>query len=336
MMCSLSQVLARLSVAGVLLILACGGARAQSQATGLALPAAECPDLLAQAEQRYADQIYMDVAPLVLDCVDHEAATAAETRQAYRLLALAYIKQSLFPEARLAVVSLLDAEPFYQADPRIDLPLYVTVVEEAREQRRDALAASVAEPGSAEPAAGRPPSFDEPVAETGAPAADVAELETSEPLGTDPAADVPAAPLTPVDVNTAGVEELDTVPGIGPALAARIVAHRDQNGAFRSVAELVNVRGIGPRSVKQMTPYLTASASASPAQAVAAGPPAVNVNTATVEELETLPGIGPALAGRILEFRASYGLFRDLNDLLLVRGIGARKLEAIAPLATVR
>lgn len=50
----------------------------------------------------------------------------------------------------------------------------------------------------------------------------------------------------PVDLNTATVAQLDTLPGIGPALASAIVAERERRGGFRSVDELGDVRGIGP------------------------------------------------------------------------------------------
>lgn len=49
-----------------------------------------------------------------------------------------------------------------------------------------------------------------------------------------------------VHINTATIEELDTLPGVGPALAERIIAYRDANGAFTSLEELDNVEGIGP------------------------------------------------------------------------------------------
>ncbi len=53
----------------------------------------------------------------------------------------------------------------------------------------------------------------------------------------------------------------------------------------------------------------------------------VNVNTADAEELETLTGIGPALAQAIVDYRAGHGAFRSADDLLLVKGIGEAKLE---------
>ena len=53
-------------------------------------------------------------------------------------------------------------------------------------------------------------------------------------------------PVGPVDLNRATVDELDALPGIGPATAAAIVAHREQKGPFSSVDGLLDVRGIGP------------------------------------------------------------------------------------------
>ncbi len=60
-----------------------------------------------------------------------------------------------------------------------------------------------------------------------------------------------------VNVNTASAEQLALLPGVGPALAKRIVAFRTENGPFRSLDELVAVRGIGERSLGRMKPYVT-------------------------------------------------------------------------------
>lgn len=60
-------------------------------------------------------------------------------------------------------------------------------------------------------------------------------------------------------------------------------------------------------------------------------PPTVNVNTATAVDLERLPGIGPVLARRIVEHREAKGLFRRLDDLLEVKGIGPKLLRRIQP-----
>jgi comEA protein len=58
-------------------------------------------------------------------------------------------------------------------------------------------------------------------------------------------------------------------------------------------------------------------------------PPAqpVNINAATSEELQLVPGIGPATAGKILQMRKSYGAFKSVDDLLAIRGLGPKRLE---------
>jgi len=62
----------------------------------------------------------------------------------------------------------------------------------------------------------------------------------------------PPVPVGPINVNTATVEQLDTLPGVGPSTAQAIVAHRQQHGAFTSVEQLQDVRGIGPSKLSQI------------------------------------------------------------------------------------
>lgn len=59
-----------------------------------------------------------------------------------------------------------------------------------------------------------------------------------------------------VSINTASARELEALPGIGPVLAGRIVAYRAAHGPFRSVDELINVSGIGPKLLEQLRPHV--------------------------------------------------------------------------------
>jgi competence protein ComEA len=68
-----------------------------------------------------------------------------------------------------------------------------------------------------------------------------------------------AAPVagTPLNLNESTPEQLDELPGIGPALAERIVAYRDANGPFTRIEQLNEVKGIGERTLAKLRPYLT-------------------------------------------------------------------------------
>jgi competence protein ComEA len=61
----------------------------------------------------------------------------------------------------------------------------------------------------------------------------------------------------PLDLNTATAEQLDTLPGVGPATAAAIVSHRERNGPFATVDGLLDVRGIGPAKLEALRDLVT-------------------------------------------------------------------------------
>ena len=62
--------------------------------------------------------------------------------------------------------------------------------------------------------------------------------------------------------------------------------------------------------------------------------PKVNINTATMEELAKLPGVGEVIAQRIVNHREKSGKFRKVEELLVIRGISKKKLEKLRPLIT--
>lgn len=65
------------------------------------------------------------------------------------------------------------------------------------------------------------------------------------------------APTGPVNVNSATPDQLDVLPGVGPATAAAIVAHREQHGPFQSIDQLGDVRGIGPAKLEALRGLVT-------------------------------------------------------------------------------
>lgn len=101
-------------------------------------------------------------------------------------------------------------------------------------------------PSAPGPQAGPADSSSRPGSRSMPPALPIAPLESLE------------TPPQRVDLNRASAAELDRLPGIGPVLAARIVAYREQHGPFRTSQELLAVRGIGPRLYARLLPRIEA------------------------------------------------------------------------------
>ncbi len=152
-----------------------------------------------------------------------------------------------------------------------------------------------------------------------------------------------------IDLNEAARAELLQLPGVGDSLAARIEDYRREHGAFRSVDELVEVRGVGPATLERLRPWVrvrqagVADEDPSPParkRAATTGKKEaqltgrIDVNRAGAQELQRLPGIGPKLAERIVE-RRSREPFRTVEDLRRVSGIGPKILDRLRPHVTV-
>ena len=69
-----------------------------------------------------------------------------------------------------------------------------------------------------------------------------------------------ATAANPVNLNSASVAQLQTLPGIGASAAQRIVEYRQKNGAFKKIEELMNVKGIGEKSFLKLKPLITVGA----------------------------------------------------------------------------
>lgn len=141
------------------------------------------------------------------------------------------------------------------------------------------------------------------------------------PLGEAPATGVAsAAPLSAPD---------DPGPTPGPAVAT--AAAVPARPAVPAVGTAPDSR---PTAPAQKTGVPPAVASPGPAPAPAPARP-LDLNLATAAQLEALPGIGPDLARRIIDYRRQYGDFRAVEELDRVRGIGPARLKKVAHLVRV-
>ena len=113
-------------------------------------------------------------------------------------------------------------------------------------------------------------------------------------------------------------------------LAKDIVADRELRGSFGSLADLDRVDGIGPGMLRRIEPFLIVP------QGLAATRGRVDLNQAGPEELDRLPGVGPARARAIIAFRERFGRFADPAELDRVPGIGPGLALRLRPLVTVR
>lgn len=137
------------------------------------------------------------------------------------------------------------------------------------------------------------------------------------------------------DLQNVTKEELISIPGIGEKKAGDILRYKKEKG-FRAKTDLMSIKGIGEKTFKKIEKYF---------YDIAAGDEnynykiensveiirsdKININTADKNELTKITGIGPSKAGKILAYREKIGKFENIDELLLVKGIGEKTLEKI-------
>jgi comEA protein len=169
-----------------------------------------------------------------------------------------------------------------------------------------------------------------------------------------------ARPLEPgerIDADRATAAELARLPRVGLALAKTIVADREARGPFGSLEGLDRVSGIGPGLLAAIGSHVRFSRPAAHSFAPASGQfarplplgggfsagssvggraPPINLNSATLSELDDLPGIGPARAAAILQEREARGPFASVEELSRVPGLGPAAIARLRDHVAVR
>jgi len=166
-----------------------------------------------------------------------------------------------------------------------------------------------------------------------------------------------------IELNTASIEELQTLPGIGPAKAQAIIEYRKEH-PFTKPEDLMNVPGIGQKTYEKLKERIKVenlgvqvqnntvqhvttlekenkdesieqkNNELQPTQ-VSLSNEKININTASLEELEKLPGIGPSKAQAIIDYRTNNGPFKSIEEIKNVKGIGEKTFEKLKDLITV-
>jgi comEA protein len=115
--------------------------------------------------------------------------------------------------------------------------------------------------------------------------------------------------------------------GIAACAASRYVQLVDMRGSIKSGSCALLL-------VASATVVLSLCCHAALAQKASPTQP-ININTASIEQLESLPGVGPSTAKAIVDFRNHSGPFQRVEDLLAIKGISKSKLEKLRPYVTV-
>ena len=131
-----------------------------------------------------------------------------------------------------------------------------------------------------------------------------------------------------IDINKADIETLSKLPGIGPVKSKAILDYREKIGKFQSLIELIEVKGIGKKTLAKLLPYLEMIGDSTEVKAFLTVEESVeilgkiNINSASKSHLMSLTGIGEGKANAIIEYRKTNGPFKSIEEIKNVKGIG--------------
>lgn len=151
------------------------------------------------------------------------------------------------------------------------------------------------------------------------------------------------------NLQTVTKKELISIPGIGEKRADDILFYRTENG-FSCLSDLKNVKGIGDATFARLEPFFIPFGEEKSSSKTTASvdkkkevqekhadsslnddSSKININTATLKELQKIKGVGPSTAAKIIALREELGTFTSIEQLLQVKGIGPKTLEKMKP-----
>ena len=144
-----------------------------------------------------------------------------------------------------------------------------------------------------------------------------------------------------LDINLADSAQLVKLEGIGPVLASRIINYRNSKGGFNSVNEVARVYGLPNETFQHISSSLFVNAVTAPVQPSPSESPSfvrkpqrqnniemvLDINIASADDFEKLPGIGPVLSKRIVKYRESLKGFESVNELYKVYNLDKKVVD---------
>ena len=140
----------------------------------------------------------------------------------------------------------------------------------------------------------------------------------------------------PVDINTASVQQIAALPVLGILLAKRVVNLREARGGFRSFEEFGEALNLNPQIIERLRPLVFVSPPVQqPQRSYSPDRVLLDINTASVQQIVTLPDVGITLAEQAVSLREARGGFQSFEEFCKAMDLKPHIIDQIRPLVSV-